>query len=119
MRPNAKKNARSWDDVPEDIRNTYERLGIPEAEKNSLAGVGAQYESEIVYHNLKKELEDKGVVFLDMDEALKQYPDMVKKYFMTTCVPIHLHKFAALHAAVWSGGTFIYIPKDVKVDVPL
>ncbi len=119
MRPDAKKNSRSWSEVPEDIRKTYERLGIPQAEQKSLGGVGAQYESEIVYHNLKKDLEDKGVVFLDMDEALQKYPEMVKKYFMTTCIPINLHKFSALHAAVWSGGTFIYIPKNVKVDVPL
>jgi len=119
MKPNAKKNARSWDDVPKDIRDTYEKLGIPQAERNSLGGVGAQYESEIIYHNLKKDLEDKGVVFLDMDQAVKEYPEMVKKYFMTTCIPIHLHKFSALHAAVWSGGTFIYIPKNVNVDIPL
>ncbi len=119
MRPDARKNARSWEEVPEDIRNTYERLGIPQAEKNALGGVGAQYESEVVYHNLKKDLEEKGVVFLDMDEALQKFPELVKKYFMTTCVPITLHKFAALHAAVWSGGTFIYIPKNVKVDIPL
>ncbi len=119
MKPNAKKNSRSWADVPEDIRNTYERLGIPKAEQESLGGVGAQYESEIVYHNLKKELEDQGVVFLDMDEAVKQYPEMVRKYFMTTCVTINLHTFSALHAAVWSGGTFIYIPKNVKVNIPL
>ncbi|MBI2629217.1 Fe-S cluster assembly protein SufB [Candidatus Pacearchaeota archaeon] len=119
MKPNAKKNSKSWSDVPEDIRKTYERLGIPKAEQNALGGVGAQYESEIVYHNLKKDLEDKGVVFLDMDEALQKHPELVKKYFMTTCVPINLHKFSALHAAVWSGGTFIYIPKNVKVDIPL
>ena len=119
MRPDAKKNATSWEDVPEDIRNTYEKLGIPQAERSALGGVGAQYESEVVYHNLKKDLEDKGVIFLDMDEAINQYPDMVKKYFMTTCVPISLHKFPALHAAVWSGGTFIYVPKGVKVDIPL
>ncbi|MFT4326518.1 MAG: Fe-S cluster assembly protein SufB [Candidatus Woesearchaeota archaeon] len=119
MRPNAQKNSRSWDDVPEDIRNTYEKLGIPKAEQTALAGVGAQYESEVVYHSLKKEWEDQGVVFLDCDEALKQYPDLVKKYFMTTCVPINLHKFSALHAAVWSGGTFIYVPKGVKLRTPL
>jgi len=119
MRPDAMKNANSWDDVPEDIKKTYEKLGIPKAEREALGGVGVQYESEIVYHNLKKELEEKGVVFLDMDEALQQYPEMVKKYFMTTCVPIALHKFAALHAAVWSGGTFIYVPKNVKVTEPL
>jgi len=119
MKPNAKKNAHSWEEVPEDIKKTYEKLGIPQAEREALGGVGAQYESEIVYHSLKKELEEKGVVFLDMDEALKQYPDLVKKYFMTNCVPIGLHKFSALHAAVWSGGTFIYIPKGVKVNEPL
>ena len=119
MRPDAKKNSRNWDEVPADIRETYEKLGIPQAERNSLAGVGAQYESEIVYHNLKKELEDKGVIFLDMDEALKKYPELVKKYFMTTCIPIRLHKYVALHAAVWSGGTFIYIPKNVKFKEPL
>src|SRR3989338_1704690 len=119
MRPDAKKNAHSWEEVPKDIRETYERLGIPQAERSALGGVGAQYESEVVYHSLKKELEEKGVVFLDMDQAVKQYPDLVKKYFMTNCVPISLHKFSALHAAVWSGGTFIYIPKGVKVDIPL
>lgn len=119
MRPDAKKNSKSWDDVPEDIRNTYEKLGIPEAERTSLAGVGAQYESEVVYHSLQKELEEQGVVFLDCDEALKQYPELMKKYFMTSCVPIRLHKFAGLHAAVWSGGTFIYVPKGVKVKAPL
>ncbi|MBS3093912.1 Fe-S cluster assembly protein SufB [Candidatus Pacearchaeota archaeon] len=119
MKPDAKKNATSWDDVPEDIRKTYERLGIPEAEQKVLGGVGAQYESEVVYHNLRKDLEEKGVVFLDMDEALKQYPELVKEHFMTTCVPIGLHKFSALHAAVWSGGTFIYVPKNIKVDFPL
>lgn len=119
MRPNAKRNSRSWEDVPEDIRKTYDRLGIPEAEKNALGGVGAQYESEVVYHNLKADLEEKGVVFLDMDEAVQLHPELVEKYFMTTCVPIKLHKFSALHAAVWSGGTFIYVPKNVKVDVPL
>ena len=119
MKPDAKKNAHSWEDVPEDIRQTYEKLGIPKAEREALGGVGAQYESEVVYHNLRKELEEKGVVFLDMDLALQQYPDLVKKYFMTTCVPVSLHKFSALHAAVWSGGTFIYVPKNVKVDAPL
>ena len=119
MKPNAKKNARSWDDVPKDIRETYEKLGIPQAERESLGGVGAQYESEVIYHSLKENLEKQGVVFLDMDEAVKKYPEMVKKYFMTTCIPIHLHKFSALHAAVWSGGTFIYIPKNVNVDIPL
>jgi Fe-S cluster assembly protein SufB len=119
MTPDAQKNATSWDDVPEDIKKTYEKLGIPKAEREALGGVGVQYESEVVYHSLKKEIADKGVVFLDMDEAVKQYPDLVKKYFMTSCVPINLHKFSALHAAVWSGGTFIYIPKGVKFSEPL
>ena len=119
MRPDAKKNSKSWEEVPEDIRRTYEKLGIPEAEKKALMGVGVQYESEVVYHNLKKNLEEKGVVFLDMDEALVKFPEMVKKYFMTSCVPIGLHKFTALHGAVWSGGTFIYVPKGVKVELPL
>ena len=93
MTPDAQKNATSWDDVPEDIKKTYERLGIPKAEREALGGVGVQYESEVVYHSLKKEIADKGVVFLDMDEAVKEYPEMVKKYFMTSCVPINLHKF--------------------------
>ncbi|MDO8481044.1 MAG: Fe-S cluster assembly protein SufB, partial [Nanoarchaeota archaeon] len=109
----------NWEDVPADIRKTYEKLGIPEAEKKALAGVGAQYESDVIYHKLKEEWEKKGVIFLDCDEAVKQHPELVKKYFMTTCVPIGLHKFSALHAAVWSGGTFIYIPKGVKLDLPL
>ena len=119
MKPDAKSNARNWEDVPEDIRKTYDKLGIPEAEKHSLAGVGAQYESTVVYHNLKKEWEDQGVVFLDCDEALQKHPELMQKYFMTTCVPIGLHKFSALHAAVWSGGTFIYVPKGVKLKTPL
>jgi len=119
MKPNAKKNSKSWEDVPEDIRKTYEKLGIPQAEQRALGGVGAQYESEIVYHNLKRNLEEQGVVFLDMDQALIEYPELVKKYFMTTCIPINLHKYSALHTAVWSGGTFIYIPKNVKVEIPL
>ncbi|MAG02244.1 Fe-S cluster assembly protein SufB [Candidatus Pacearchaeota archaeon] len=119
MKPDAKKNANSIGEIPEDIRKTYEKLGIPKAEREYLGGSGFQYESESVYHNLKKELADKGVVFLDMDEAVQKYPEKVKKYFMTNCVPINLHKFSALHAAVWSGGTFIYIPKNVKVDIPL
>jgi len=119
QRPDAKNNATKWEDVPEDIKKTFDRLGIPEAEKKSLAGVGAQYESDVVYHNLKKEWEDQGVVFLDCDEALKQHEDLVKKYFMTSCVPVTLHKFSALHAAVWSGGTFIYVPPKVQVSMPL
>jgi len=118
-RPDAKKNSTSWDDVPADIKKTFERLGIPEAERTALAGAGAQYESEVVYHNLKKEWEDKGVIFLDCDDALQQHPELVKKYFMTSCVSPSLHKFAALHAAVWSGGTFIYVPPGVKLTTPL
>ncbi|MBS3137261.1 Fe-S cluster assembly protein SufB [Candidatus Woesearchaeota archaeon] len=114
-----KAEANSWEDVPEDIRKTFEKLGIPEAERKSLSGVGAQYDSEVVYHNLKKQWGEKGVIFENMDIAVKKYPELVKKYFMTNCVPMGDHKFAALHAAVWSGGTFIYIPKDVKVEIPL
>ena len=119
LKPQANKNAKSWTDVPTDIKNTYERLGIPKAERESLAGVGAQYESEVIYHKLKKQWEDLGVIFLDCDVGLQKYPELFKKYFMTTCVPANLHKFTALHGAVWSGGTFIYVPKNVKVDLPL
>lgn len=110
---------RTWDDVPEDIKQTFDKLGIPEAEREALAGVGGQYDSKNVYHNLKQEWEDKGVIFEDMDTAVQKYPELVKKHFMTNCVPIHDHKFAMLHAAVWSGGTFIYVPPNVKVDIPL
>jgi Fe-S cluster assembly protein SufB len=116
--PNADEST-SWEDVPQEIKDTFDKLGIPEAEKEALAGVGAQYDSNIVYHNIKKELADKGVIFENMDVALQKYPDMVKKHFMTSCVPIDDHKFVMLHAAVWSGGTFIYIPKGVKVELPL
>lgn len=118
VKPNAKES-KSWDEVPDDIKKTFERIGIPEAERRSLSGVGAQYDSGIVYHNLKKVWEDKGVIFENMDEAVKKHPELVKKYFMTQCVPINDHKFVMLHAAVWSGGTFIYVPPGVKVDVPL
>ena len=118
VRPDTKEST-SWDDVPADIRATFEKLGIPEAERNALSGVGAQYDSDVVYHNLKKEWEDKGVVFENMDTAVHKYPDLVKKYFMTDCIPIHDHKFIMLHAAVWSGGTFIYVPPGVQVSVPL
>jgi len=112
------EQAKDWDDVPEYIKKTFERLGIPEAEKKFLAGVGAQYESEVVYHNLKKDLEEKGVIFLDMDGGLRQYPDLVKRWF-GKIVPFTDNKFAALNTAVWSGGSFIYVPKGVKVDLPL
>lgn len=108
----------SWDKVPAYIKNTFDRLGIPEAEKQVLAGVGAQYESEVVYHSLEKELMELGVIFEDMDVAVQQHPELVKKYFMK-CVPANDHKFAALHGAVWSGGTFLYVPKGVKVEKPL
>jgi Fe-S cluster assembly protein SufB len=118
-KPDAKTNANRWEDVPEDIRQTFEKLGIPEAERKSLAGVGSQYESEIVYHKLKEEWEKLGVIFENCDVAVHKYPELFKKYFMTRCVPITDHKFAMLHAAVWSGGTFIYIPPGVKVSVPL
>mgnify|MGYP001212851924 CR=1 FL=1 len=119
INPDEKSHATKWEDVPEDIRKTFEKLGIPEAEKNALAGAGSQYESITAYHNLKEEWAKKGVIFEDMDEALKKYPGLVKEYFMTKCVPINDHKFASLHSSVWSGGTFIYVPKNVKVTVPL
>ncbi len=108
----------SWNDVPEDIKSTFNALGIPEAEKESLAGVGAQYDSEIVYHSIKDELVKQGVIYTNFDTAIKEYPDLVKKYF-TKCVPITDHKFIALHYAVWSGGSFVYVPKGVKLDIPL
>jgi Fe-S cluster assembly protein SufB len=109
---------RSWDDVPDDIRNTFDRLGIPEAEQKFLSGVGAQYESEVVYHNIQKDLEEKGVIFLDMDSGLREYPELVKEYF-GTIIPPEDNKFASLNSAVWSGGSFIYVPPGVHVDLPL
>jgi len=117
VRPKTKLNT-SWDDVPDDIKNTFDRLGIPEAEKKSLAGVGAQYDSEVVYHSMKEDLIKQGVIYTDMETAIRQYPDLVKKYFMK-CVPVNDHKFVALHGAVWSGGSFVYVPKNVKLDFPL
>ena len=114
----SEKTEKSWDDVPEYIKDTFEKLGIPEAERKFLAGVSAQYESEVVYHSLQKELEDQGVIFLDMDSALKQQPELVKKYF-GTIIPANDNKFAALNGAVWSGGSFIWVPPGVKVDIPL
>ena len=116
--PNTKET-KSWEEVPAEIKKTFDRLGIPEAEKKALAGVGAQYDSSIVYHNIQESLQKKGVIFENMDVAVHKYPELVKKYFMTNCIPIHDHKFIMLHAAVWSGGTFIYVPKGVKVDLPL
>ena len=114
----AKPLADKWEDVPEEIKKTFDRLGIPEAERNSLAGVGAQYDSEVVYHSLKAELEKQGVVYLDMETAVHKYEDVVKKHFMKLITP-NDHKFAALHGAVWSGGSFVYVPKGVRVDLPL
>jgi|LSQX01.3.fsa_nt_gb Fe-S cluster assembly protein SufB len=108
----------SWDDVPSEIKNTFTRLGIPQAEHASLAGVGAQYDSEVVYHKLKENLLKQGVIYTDMESALRDYEEVVKKYFMT-CVPPSDHKFAALHGAVWSGGSFVHIPEGVHVDIPL
>ncbi len=118
VRPGTEET-RKWEDLPEDIVRTFDKLGIPEAEKKALAGVGAQYDSDVVYHNIQEDLKKKGVIFENMDVAVQKYPDMVKKYFMTQCVPINDHKFVMLHGAVWSGGTFIYIPKGVKVELPL
>jgi Fe-S cluster assembly protein SufB len=112
------KETDNWEEVPPEIRRVYDRLGIPEAERKVLAGVGAQYESEVVYHRLKREWEEQGVIFLDMDDALERHPELVQQYFMK-CVPATDHKFAALHGAVWSGGTFLYVPKGVKVREPL
>jgi Fe-S cluster assembly protein SufB len=112
------KKATSWKDLPSEIKNTYDRIGIPEAEKKFLGGVSAQYESEVVYKSIKKTLSKKGVVFLDMDSGLKEFPDIVKEYFGSV-VPISDNKFAALNTAVWSGGSFIYVPKGVYVDLPL
>ncbi len=108
----------SWDDVPDDIRNTFERLGVPQAEQAHLAGLGAQYESEVVYHRLRDEWEKKGVVFLDCDTGLKEHPELFKKYFGSV-IPQNDNKFAALNSAVWSGGSFVYIPKGVHVTAPL
>ena len=118
VRPNTRMQG-SWKDVPQDIKDTFERLGIPQAERKSLAGVGAQYDSELVYHNVKSEVEAEGVVYTDMESALKgEYADMVRKYFMKLVTPRD-HKFAALHGAVWSGGSFVYVPKGVQVSIPL
>jgi Fe-S cluster assembly protein SufB len=109
---------RSWDDVPDDIKRTFDRLGIPEAERKFLAGVSAQYESEVVYHSTSKALDEQGVLFCDMDTAVKKYPEIVRKYFATV-IPPGDNKFAALNSAVWSGGSFIYVPPGVEVKMPL
>jgi Fe-S cluster assembly protein SufB len=112
------RQGKSWDDVPAEIKNTFDKLGIPEAERKFLAGVGAQYESEVVYHSLREDLQKKGVIFVDTDTAVREYPDLVRQYFGTV-IPIHDNKFAALNSAVWSGGSFVYVPAGVKVDIPL
>ena len=117
VRPKSKM-ADNWEYVPEEIKDTFDKLGIPEAEKRSLAGVGAQYDSEVVYHSMKKELMEQGVIYTDMETAVREYPELVKPHFMK-CVPVTDHKFVALHGAVWSGGSFVYVPKGVKVDIPL
>lgn len=117
VRP-SEKAATSWEDVPEYIKDTFDKLGIPEAERKFLAGVSAQYESEVVYHSIRKDLERDGVIFLDMDSALAQHPDLVKKYFGTV-IPTNDNKFSALNTSVWSGGSFIYVPPGVKVEIPL
>ncbi|GFR38646.1 FeS cluster assembly protein SufB [Insulibacter thermoxylanivorax] len=114
----AEKRGRTWEEVPAEIKETFDKLGIPEAEQKFLAGVSAQYESEVVYHNMKKELEDQGVIFMDTDTALKEHPEFFREYFGTV-VPYTDNKFAALNSAVWSGGSFIYVPKGVKVEIPL
>ncbi len=114
----SEKSEKNWEDVPENVKKTFDKLGIPEAEKKFLAGVGAQYESEVVYHNLREDLAKKGVIFLDTETALKEHPEIFKKYFGKV-IPPEDNKFAALNSAVWSGGSFIYIPPGVKVDMPL
>lgn len=112
------KTERDWDDVPPEIKDTFDRLGIPEAEAKFLQGVSAQYDSESVYHNIQKDLEDKGVIFLDMDSALREYPELVKEYF-GTIIPSNDNKFSALNTSVWSGGSFIYVPPGVHIEMPL
>ncbi len=109
---------KTWDEVPDTIKNTFDRLGIPEAERKFLAGVGAQYESEMVYHSIQEHLEKQGVIFLSIEDGLKKHPEIFKQYFGTV-IPIEDNKFAALNSAVWSGGSFVYVPKGVKVDLPL
>ena len=118
IRPQDKAGTNSWDDVPEEVRETYRRLGIPEAEQKALAGVGAQYESEMVYHSLKEEWEKKGVIFADTDSAVQKYPELFKEHFATV-VPPEDNYFAAVNSAAWSGGSFVYVPAGVEVEVPL
>ena len=118
LEPDAKIMSDNWDDVPDYIKATFDRLGIPEAEKQSLAGVGAQYDSEVVYHSIHQELKEQGVVYTDIETALVEHEDILKEHFMKL-ITVNDHKFAALHGAVWSGGSFIYVPKGVKVNMPL
>ncbi|MDW8322270.1 MAG: Fe-S cluster assembly protein SufB, partial [Armatimonadota bacterium] len=114
----AEKQGRTWDEVPETIKNTFEKLGIPEAERKFLAGVSAQYESEVVYHSIREDLERQGVIFMDMDSGLREHPDLVRRWFGKVVPPAD-NKFAALNSAVWSGGSFIYVPPGVHVEIPL
>ena len=118
LEPDAKIMSDNWDDVPDYIKSTFDRLGIPEAERQSLAGVGAQFDSEVVYHSVHKELTDQGVIYTDIETAIREHEDLVKQYFMKV-ITMHDHKFSALHGAVWSGGSFVYVPKGVKVNMPL
>ena len=112
------KEGRTWDEVPDDIKRTFDRLGIPEAEQKFLAGVGAQYESEMVYHNIQEHLAEQGVIFKSIENGLRDHPDLFREHF-GTIIPIEDNKFAALNSAVWSGGSFVYVPPGVKVDLPL
>ncbi len=119
VRPNTQRMQKSWEDVPEDIKNTFERLGIPQSERESLAGVGAQYDSELVYHNVREEVARQGVIYTDIESALHgSYADMIRDHFMKLVPPTD-HKFAALHGAVWSGGSFVYVPRGASVEIPL
>ncbi|WP_279286869.1 Fe-S cluster assembly protein SufB [Clostridium sp. cel8] len=118
VRPETNDVKHDWNDVPDDIKQTFDMLGIPKAEHESLAGVGAQYDSEVVYHNVSDELKKQGVIYMDMETAIREYEDIVKPHFMKL-VPASDHKFAALHGAVWSGGSFVYVPEGVQVDIPI
>src|SRR5512136_2107700 len=117
VKPNEKQE-KKWDDVPDDIKRTFDKLGVPEAERKFLAGLGAQYESEMVYHSIQEHLEKQGVIFLSIEDGLRKHPDLFREHFGTV-IPIEDNKFAALNSAVWSGGSFVYVPKGVKVDLPL
>jgi len=118
VRPSENTAEKNWEDVPTYIKETFDKLGIPEAERKFLAGVSAQYESEVVYHSIREDLEKQGVIFLDMDSGLREYPDLVKEYFGTV-IPAADNKFSALNSSVWSGGSFIYVPKNTQVEIPL